>query len=91
MEVVLILPAAVTMWAASRVPVHQDTSTTELPVQVSQPSCCYLIPRETSYVSCMLVCFILLDMNYNDVSGMSETVIKQTVWKVLSYTVDADL
>jgi len=36
MEIVVIMPAAVTRWEALPVPVNQDTPEMDLPVQVSQ-------------------------------------------------------
>ena len=35
-EVVVLMPSAVTMWAASRVPVYLDTAVMDSPAQVSK-------------------------------------------------------
>jgi len=35
-EVVVLMPAAVTLWAASLVPVNQDTLEMDLPAQVNK-------------------------------------------------------
>ena len=56
-EVVTLMPAALTPWAAPRVPVYLDTLVTELPVQVNSRAC-NVCHKSGSIFSLFFLCLI---------------------------------
>jgi len=50
-EVVVLMPTALTMWAASHVPVYLDTPEMDLPVQVRKTSF-YVMPIGSAKENC---------------------------------------